>query len=171
MKRIILYAILILAGYLLQVFESPLFSFLGTAPNYLLLIVFSFGFMKGKRAGMTAGLFAGFLLDLSHGSPVGFYALIYMLLGYLNGICHKYYYAEYIHLPLTLCIFNELALGLYIYVFRFLLRGRLDFSLYLIKIIIPELVFTLVITLLFYRLLLYVNRRIEEKEKERDSFV
>ena len=43
---------------------------------------------------------------------------------------------------------NELIYNLYIYVFRFLIRNRLDFLYYAREIIIPELIFTVVTTLL-----------------------
>lgn len=168
MKRIAIYILIIITGFLLQVTEFPMFSFFLSSPNILLVMVFSFGFMKGRLSGMFTGFLAGLLLDLFYGQYIGFYALIYMLIGYVNGIGNKYYYDEYIHLPLVLCALNELVLGLYVYIFRFLIRNRLDIGYYFKRIVMPELIFSVVITLLFYRFLLYINRRIERIEKERD---
>lgn len=167
MKRITIYVLIIIAGFLLQVTEFPIFSFFLATPNILLIMVFSFGFMKGRLSGMLAGFLAGILLDFFYGEHIGFFALIYMIIGYVNGIGSRYYYDEYIHLPLALCIINELVLGLYVYTFRFLIRNRLDIGYYFMKIVMPELIFSVVITLLFYRFLLYINKRIERKEKER----
>ncbi len=45
-------------------------------------------------------------------------------MGYVNGIFTKYYYEDYITLPLILSIFNDLAYNMYIYIFRFLIQGR-----------------------------------------------
>ncbi|MEG0370030.1 MAG: rod shape-determining protein MreD, partial [Hungatella sp.] len=101
--------------------------------------------------------------------PFGFYTLFYIYVGYLNGICTQYYYEDYITLPLILSLINELAYNLYVYVFRFLIRGRLDFPYYLKELMIPETIFTVVVTLFVYRLLLYINRRLSELEKRRDK--
>ena len=57
---------------------------------------------------------------------------------------------------------------LYIYIFRFLIRNRLDFLYYAKEIIIPELIFTVVTTLLIYRFFLSANRRLDELDNRRD---
>ena len=118
---------------------------------------------------MLYGLIAGLLLDLFYSGPFGFYTLFYINMGYVNGICTKYYYEDYITLPLILSILNDLAYNLYVYIFRFLLRGRLDFMYYFWELMLPEIIFTVVITLFVYRLLLRVNRWLNELEKRRDT--
>ena len=92
-------------------------------------------------------------------------------MGYVNGICTKYYYEDYITLPLVLCVLNELAYNLYLYMFSFLIRGRLDFGYYLVNIILPETIFTVVTTLAVYRLFLFISRKLEEMEKRRDTTI
>ena len=145
--------------------------FLSASPNLLLILTFSFGFMNGKRAGMLYGLVAGLLLDLFYSGPFGFYTLFYIYVGYINGICTKYYYEDYITLPLLLSVVNELAYNLYVYVFRFLIRGRLDFLYYFRELMFPEIIFTVVTTLFVYRLLLFISRRLDEMEKRRDTSI
>lgn len=145
--------------------------FLSASPNLLLILTFSFGFMEGKRAGMMYGLVAGLLLDLFYSGPFGFYTLFYIYMGYMNGICTKYYYEDYITLPLILCVMNELAYNLYVYIFRFLIRGRLNFLYYFRELMIPEIIFTVITTLFVYRLLLYINRRLNEWNKRRDTTI
>ena len=63
---------------------------------------------------------------------------------------------------------NELIYNVYIYVFRFLIRNRLDIFYYVREIVIPETIFTVVTTLLIYRFFLFTNRRLEEMENRRD---
>lgn len=162
MKRTLLNLLFIILAFTIQHCIFPLMPFLSASPNLLLILVFTFGFIYGKEAGMLYGLVAGVLLDLFGGGPFGFYTLIYIYIGYINGICTKYYYEDYITLPLVLCVINELAYNLYIYVFRFLLRNRLDFFYYVKEIIIPEIIFTVVMTLFFYRLFLFASRKLEE---------
>ncbi len=80
-------------------------------------------------------------------------------------------FRSYITLPLVLSVFNELAYNLYVYVFRFLIRGRLNVLYYLKELVIPETIFTVVTTLLIYRLLLYIGRWLTEFENRRDTTI
>ena len=64
---------------------------------------------------------------------------------------------------------NDLAYNLYIYIFLFLIRNRLNFLFYLREIIIPEIIFTVLVTLLVYRIFLAITRKMEELEKRRDT--
>ncbi|MCI8661280.1 MAG: rod shape-determining protein MreD [Lachnospiraceae bacterium] len=168
MKRIILNILLMLLAFTIQSGIFPLLPFFAATPNLLLILTFSFGFIYGKKAGMWYGLLAGILLDLFYSGPFGFYTLLYINIGYINGICTKYYYEDYITLPLILSLINELAYNCYIYVFSFLIRNRLDFFYYFWEIILPETIFTVVATLFLYRSFLFTNRRLEELEKRRD---
>ena len=118
---------------------------------------------------MFYGLVAGLFMDLFYSGPFGFYTLFFINLGYVSGICNKYYYEDYITLPLLLSLASDLIYNLYIYVFRFLIRNRLNFGHYLISIIIPEIIFTTVTTLVVYRFFLFINRKLKEWEQRRDS--
>ena len=60
-----------------------------------------------------------------------------------------------------------MACNLVIYVLMFLLRSRFHFFYYLKAVIIPELVYTMVISIFLYILLLKINQRIEVIEKRR----
>ena len=167
-KRMIINLALIITAFTIQNCVFPLIPFLSSSPNLLLILTFSFGFIQGQRAGMGYGVLAGLLLDLFYSGPFGFYTLFYIYVGYINGICTKYYYEDYITLPLILSLVNELAYNGYIYVFSFLIRNRLDIAYYFWEIILPETIFTVVATLLLYRSVLFTNRRLEEMEKRRD---
>ncbi len=118
---------------------------------------------------MFYGLVAGLFMDLFYSGPFGFYTLFFINLGYVSGICNKYYYEDYITLPLLLSLASDLIYNLYIYVFRFLIRNRLNFGHYLVSIIIPEIIFTTVTTLVVYRFFLFINRKLKEWEQRRDS--
>lgn len=168
MKRTILNILLMILAFTIQNCVFPLLPFLSASPNLLLILTFSFGFIYGKEAGMYYGLVAGILLDLFYSGPFGFYTLLFLSIGYFNGIFTRYYYEDYITLPLILSLVNELVYNVYIYVLRFLIRNRLDVFYYAREIVIPEIIFTVVTTLLIYRFFLFTNRRLEEMENRRD---
>lgn len=169
MRRALLNLALILAAFTIQNCVFPLIPVLVSTPNLLLILTFSFGFMDGRRMGMLYGVLAGLMLDLFYSGPFGFYTLFYVYVGYINGICTKYFYEDYVTVPLILSVANELAYNLYVYVFRFLIRGRLDFLYYFRELMVPETIFTVVTTLFVYRLLLLINRKLKDYESGRDT--
>ena len=79
---------------------------------------------------------SGFLLDICFGQYIGFY-ILFLHTGWLcQWIFQKLYYDENIKLPLLLIGSSELAYGILIHVFQFMLQS--DFiSYYLGHLIIP----------------------------------
>ena len=159
----------IILAFTVQNCVFPLLPFLAATPNLLLILTFSFGFIHGKNAGMFYGVISGLLLDLFYSGSFGFYTLIYIYIGYFNGIFTRYYYEDYITLPLILSVANGLWYCMYIYIFRFLIRNRLNFGHYFIKIMIPEIIFTTVTTLIVYRFFLFIYRKLKAWEQRRDK--
>ena len=160
MLRKIIIALIIIFCFLLQSTFFQFISLASVAPNLLLIITFTFGFMRGKKEGLLIGFFCGLLIDIFYGDVIGFHALIYMYIGYINGMFHKLYYDEDITLPLALVIGSDLFYNFMFYIFRFLLRNRLDFNFYFMNVILPSIVYTVVITVIVYRLILKLNRKL-----------
>ena len=118
---------------------------------------------------MFVGFFSGLLIDIQFGTIIGMYALIYLLIGYVNGMFMQMYYDEDIKLPLFLIAASEFVFGLIVYFLMFMLRSEFYFWFYLNHIIIPELIYTIVITLGLYPLILFINHRLEAEEKRSAS--
>lgn len=165
MRRKFTVFIIIVVCYLLQSTVFPALSFADITPNLLIVVVSAFGFMRGKKEGLFIGFFSGLLLDIFTGSVIGFYALIYMYVGYVNGFFRKLFYPEDIKLPMLLIAGSDFSCNLIIYFFMFLFRGKFQFPYYLIHIIIPELVYTMVITIFLYFVILKINQKLESIEK------
>ncbi|MCH1978251.1 rod shape-determining protein MreD [Lawsonibacter sp. OA9] len=166
MRRKLILAVLVLLTFLLQSTVFKALSIASITPNLLLILTVSFGFMCGKRIGMFTGFLSGLMIDMFYGNLFGFHALLYMWIGFLNGFLYKVYYDEDIKVPTMLVTASDAVYGIVIYGLQFMLRGRLNFFGYLKQIIIPEIVYTVVMTLLFYRLFLWINRQLLEYEME-----
>lgn len=167
MKRVLVDIVFIVICFLLQCTVFKAWSMAGISPNLLIVIVSSVGFMRGKTEGMLMGFFSGLLIDLCYGDMLGFYALIYMYIGYVNGFFQSIFYEEDLKLPMILITVSDFVYGIIIYFFLFALRNRTDIFYYLLHIIIPEVVYTVVVTIVLYRLILIVNRKLEAAEKRR----
>ena len=166
MRRKITLAFLILAAFLLQTTVFQYFQIASVTPNLLLILTSAFGLMRGKKEGLMVGFFSGLMIDLFYGSLFGFYALLYMYIGYLNGFFYKVFYDDDIKVHIVLVAASDLAYSLLMYVLQFLLRVRLHFFDYLAHIILPEMVYTVVLSILLYRLLFIINRKLTENEME-----
>ena len=167
MLRKITMAVMLLFCFLLQTTLFRSLAFAGIVPNLLIVLTSSFGFMRGEKEGLLIGFFAGLLCDIFFAYILGFHALVYMYIGFLNGKFCKIFYPEDIKLPLALITVSDLSYGVICYVLLFLLRGRLNFLFYLWTVILPETVYTIIVTCMLYPLALFVNNRLEGFERKR----
>ena len=167
MPRKIVLFIIISICFVLQTTAFQSIPFTNTAPNLLIIVVAAFGMMRGKTEGMYIGFFSGLLIDIFCGFYLGIYALLYMYVGYLTGLFQKRFYPEDIKLPLLIISASDLISNLIIYVILFLTRSRYDFGYYFGNVIVPELVYTTIITIFLYLLLLKINQKLEAYEKRR----
>lgn len=166
MKRKLIFFVILWLFFILQTTVFQMISWLSAAPNLLLILTVSIGFMQGKKEGMMYGFLSGLLIDLSYGNFVGFYAILYLVIGYFCGFFAHIYFDEDIKVPLLLVGGTDFCYNIVIYIAKFLLRGRLDIGGYLMSVIIPEVVSTLIFTLLLYRILYLINHHLVEKEKK-----
>lgn len=165
MRRKFTAALLIFICFVLQTSVFPHFAFNGIVPNLLVVLTASYGFMQGKKSGLLTGFFSGLLLDIFYGSVIGFYALIYMWVGYANGNLKKVFFPEDIKLPMFMIFISDLACGMICYLFLFLLRGRFHMQFYIIHIILPEVVYTVLISMVLYPIILKLNNWLAKLEK------
>lgn len=166
MRRTITVGILIFVCFLLQ---SSVFTKLdlgGIVPNLLIILTASFGFMRGEKEGLVIGFICGLLMDIFFSEYMGMYALVYMYVGFFNGKFEKIFYPDDIKLPITLIVFSDLAYGLMCYI-SFLLRGKFHFIYYFIHIILPEIVYTIIVTIALYPVILMINKKLYNYEKGR----
>ena len=165
MARKIILILLIPFFYILQSTVFPNLFSIGYVPNLLIILTSSYGFMRGEKEGLLIGFFCGLLCDIFDGDVLGFYSLVIMYIGYINGKFSRIFYPEDIKLPIALIIVSDISYGVICYILLFLLRGRFDFSYYLKSVILPEAIYTIVITIFIYPIILKINQLLEAREK------
>lgn len=167
MLRIVLVGILVIISYVFQTTCSHVLSMGVAAPNLLMIFVCSYALLRGKKEGMYVGFAIGLLVDLYFGyfEVVGINAFVYMMIGFLVGLFHDILYLEDILIPMTVVGVCDFVYNFVYYIITFLLRNKLDFVYYIKAIILPEVVYTVFLTVFIYRLLMYLNKRLEEFEK------
>ncbi len=166
LRRILIIAVVIYICYLLQTSIFSRFQLAGVTPNILLCVVSTYGFMKGKRHGILIGFFVGLILDVYSGTYFGVFALIYMYIGFLNGLFKKQFFGDDLRLPLTLIGASDFIYGIVSYLVLYFVRQRYSFGFYVINIILPEVVYTLLVSIFVYYIILHVNNWAEKLEKK-----
>ena len=81
-RRKLFYILAILVCFILQTTVFQGLAIGSIVPNLLLIATISFGFMQGKVTGIWTGFLCGILKDIFYGNLLGFYALIYLCIGY-----------------------------------------------------------------------------------------
>lgn len=167
MLNTIIMILLVFINFILQSSVFTHFALGGIVPNLMIILTSSFGFMRGEKDGLLIGFFCGLLCDVFYGDFLGFYALIFMYIGFLNGKFSSVFYPEDIKLPIALIITSDLSYGIIYYLLMFLMRGKFRFLYYFTHIILPEALYTIVVTLFFYPVILKIEQRIELRDKRR----
>lgn len=175
MRKRLLSVLFYLIMFFCFLLQSTLFkrlSFGGISPNLLLITTTSVGFMRGEKQGLLAGFVSGLFVDIFFGDVIGLYAMIYMYIGFLNGKFSRIFYPEDLKLPLALITLSDLSYGMICYIVLFLLRGRFNFPYFFLHIILPETVYTIVMSILLYPVLLTLYKRLNvDEDRSEPDFV
>lgn len=157
MKRFLVSLIVIIICFVLQTTVLQVVELAGVVPNLLLIITVSVGYIRGRNEAMAVAVVCGLLTDMMYGEVIGLYTLFYLVTGYLSGLFNRFYYDEDYTIPFVLIGLGDFLFNFLYYIIEFLLRNRLNFFTYLRTIILPEMIYTLLVSFLLYKLMQGIN--------------
>jgi rod shape-determining protein MreD len=164
-RRFIFNFIFVIVSFIFQTTFFRIIDLGGITPNLLLIFTTSTAFIKGDKPGLLVGFFSGLLVDIFFGSYIGFFALIYMYLGFIVGKLHIIFFTQNLAIPILFISISDFLFGFICYVLMFLFRTKFNIGYYMTSIIIPELVYTAIVAIFYYPLILRVNNSIDEREQ------
>ena len=88
-----------------------------------------------------------------------------MYIGYCNGMFRRFFFPDDIKLPMLLIIASDIVYNAGVYILKFFFRGQFHISYYFLHIMAPELVYTVLVMIFLYPVLLKVNQKLEAIEK------
>lgn len=106
---------------------------------------------------MLTGFLCGFIIDCAFSETVGLFALFYLVIGYLAGFANKIYDENDNTLPLILTGVAELVYNIMYFIVFYMLNGKLNFGFYLYRFMIPRIIYTVLISIVLYKLLNMCN--------------
>ncbi len=164
-RRILVNFIFIIVSFILQTTLFRALDFGGIAPNILMIMTSSTAFIKGDKAGLLTGFFCGLLVDIFFGTYLGFFALIYMYIGFIVGKLHIIFFSQNVAIPIMVITISDFVFGFVCYILMFLFRTKFNIGYYMQTVIIPEVVYTAIVAIFIYPIILKVNNIIDEKEQ------
>ena len=164
-RRLIFNCIFVVLSFILQTTIFRVIDLGGVTPNLLLIFTTSTAFIKGDKPGLLVGFFSGLLVDVFFGTYIGFYAMIYMYLGFIVGKLHEVFFTQNIAIPIIFISISDFIFGFICYVLMVLFRTRFNIGYYMTAVIIPELVYTALVSIFYYPLILGINNSIDEREQ------
>jgi rod shape-determining protein MreD len=129
---------------------APHLSVAGTVPSIPLLVVITIAFLEGSATGATVGFAAGLALDLLGTGPVGSWALVLTVAGYVSGMLQQNVFAAGWLQPVTVAaIAGLLAETVYLVVLIVLGVGP-GFLESIVSVVLPRAVYNTLLVMLVY---------------------
>lgn len=156
MKKTIINIVLILIAILIYVLQANFFSWFniaGIKPNVFVIFILFIGLFATRTMGTIYGLMVGILLDFIIGTKVGIYSVGLGLIGFLAALFDKNFSKDS---RMTLMVMTVAATAIFevlSYLLNYLFISIQIEILNFIKILIIEMIFNLLLTIILYPLL------------------
>lgn len=117
-------------------------------PNFVLIAVVFLNLYRGLRYSLSAAFFGGFLLDSFNGSLMGLNVFSLVMCAFLLGAIKKFIYHPGYAQSRLLMVFVAVVSNSFLQYFVNVVSGlQLDFLIMLRLVILPEIIFTLLVSL------------------------
>ena len=168
MKKIFINTLIVitfLTLYYLQLNFFSWFRIAGVMPNLFVLLVFYIGLYSGRGMGLTYGIIFGIVLDLLIGENVGMTAIMLGIAGIIGGVLDKNFSKDSRITIMLMVIGITIIYEIGMYILRYAILHSSIEILSFSKILLAEVVFNILITIIFYSLIQKTGHIIENEYK------
>lgn len=165
--RYLVYFFLIIFNFFIQTTILNNIAIFNIKPNTTIILIVSFAFIRNSFEGSLIGFFSGLLIDAFFYNFLGLNAFIYMLVGFFAGKFLNEFYKTAYHIPIILVAIFTLFYNILLFFFTVLLRGNPNIFPFLKSIIIPEVIYTTLVSFIFYKIIFIINLKLEKFDKKK----
>lgn len=165
LKKVLSIVLLILSFLIIYFIQTNLFSWFTIAnvmPNLFVIFILCIGLFAGKKLGLVFGIICGFFLDVVIGRQIGISGIMLGIIGLLGEYLDKNFSKES-RITIMLMIATSTAIyeiGCYIFnIFSLSINVEI---LQFIKILLIEIIYNLLITIVIYPLIQRLGHTLEE---------
>lgn len=171
MRKVIVTVLIIIINIILQATVFEHIAIMDIKPQTGIIIVVCLSFMRGDVEGMFIGAFSGLMQDLLFSPFIGLHTALCTVTGYLCGKFFAGFYNESVMIPALLVVVADFVHEFLYYTIIILTSGYVDFLHFLGTIILPEIVYTGILTVLLYKAFYVLNEKlIQVDENKRKLF-
>lgn len=147
----IFYTVWLLILAVLQTTVAQWIGMFGISPNLFLVFIVSAAFLRGKAAGAVCGAVFGLVFDMLIGRLIGINALIFMYVGFFSGIlCERFINGTGSIMAAVAILALSAISGIIYYIAYSMVYGDIGFWRALIRVVIPEAIYTSVVGMLIF---------------------
>lgn len=159
--------LLFLILYFLQINFFNWFTIAGISPNLFVILILFVGLFAGKRVGIPLGLVVGLSLDFFISKKIGISGIMLGVIGALGGILDKNFSKDS---RMTIILMTAIVTFVYelgTYLLNYLIVSSTIEMIPFLKIIIIEMIYNILLVIIFYPLLQKAGYYIEEVFREK----
>lgn len=168
MKKTIINITLIVTAILIYFLQANFFSWFniaGIMPNLFVILILFIGLFGTKTMGAVYGLIVGLLLDFIIGTKVGIYCVGLGLIGFLSAVFDKNFSKDS---RMTIMVMGMVATAIFevlMYVLNYVFLATNVELFAFVKILLIEIVYNLILTIILYPLIQKFGYYIENEYK------
>jgi len=159
----IVYTLLILIFVAFQATVGNLMEFFLAVPQFVLMLCLTISILNNKTTSMIVGIAAGLVLDIAIGQGIGLNALLFMYLCLLTSWLTNAYYNINRKTVMISCVLGNLIYSFLYYILAIALWGRGDWGVAIMKIIIPEIIWTAILCIPIYIIIKGIDGLLERR--------
>ncbi len=154
--------------YFLQVNFFSWFTIAGVRPNPFIILILFLGLFAGKRLGIPMGIFLGILLDFFSSKKIGITGIMLGTVGLIAGILDKNFSKDSRMTMILMTVGTTAIYEIGMYFLNYIIIGiNLEIIPFIIILLI-ELLYNVIITIILYPLLQKAGYYIEESFRGRE---
>ena len=165
MKKAVTIVVLGITFIIIYFFQLNFFSqftIAGVKPNLFVIFTLFIGLYAGRKMGIAFGLTIGLIIDILGSNMIGQSAIALGTIGFLGGYLEKNFSKDSKITVMIMCIFSTASYEIFIYLYRSaILAANVEIFLF-IKILIIELLYNTLLTIIIYPIMQKLGYKIEE---------
>lgn len=168
MKKFIINIELIITIFLIYFLQANFFNWFnisGIMPNLFVILALFIGLFAGKTMGTIYGITVGLLLDFIIGTKIGINAVALGLIGLLAAVFDKNFSKDSRMTIMFMVLGSTIIYEVISYILRYLFVGANIEVFNFIKVLIVEIIFNLLLTIIIYPLIQKSGYYIENEYK------
>ena len=168
MKKTIINIVLILTMFIIYYLQSNFFNWFtisGIMPNLFVVFVLFIGLFASKTMGTIYGIVTGLILDLVIGNKIGTYAIGLGTIGFMAGLFDKNFSKDSRITIMVMVLVATIIFEIIRYFINYVLLSNSIEIMNFIKILVIEVIYNLILTIIIYPLIQKAGYYIENEYK------